>query len=109
MQVTVAYSPKARIVQEVTLTLVDGQTAAEALQASGLLAQYPELGSSSVAMGVWGRKVVATHVLHDADRLEVYRPLKVDPKVARRQRFEKQGAKRAGLFANKRPGGKSGY
>ena len=109
MQVTVAYSPKARIVQEVTLTLVDGQTAAEALQASGLLAQYPELGSSSVAMGVWGRKVVATHVLHDADRLEVYRALKVDPKVARRQRFEKQGAKRAGLFAKKRPGGKSGY
>lgn len=109
MQVTIAYSPVARTVHEVTFTLVDGQTATEALQASGFLAEYPELATSSVTLGVWGRKVGLTHVLHDLDRLEVYRPLKVDPKVARHQRFEKQGTKRAGLFAKKRPGGKAGY
>jgi putative ubiquitin-RnfH superfamily antitoxin RatB of RatAB toxin-antitoxin module len=48
-------------------------------------------------------------VLVDGDRLEVYRPLTVDPKVARRQRFVRQGAKTAGLFAKKRPGAKAGY
>jgi len=45
----------------------------------------------------------------EGDRLEVYRPLTVDPKVARRARFVRQGAKTAGLFANKRPGAKAGY
>ena len=37
--------------------------------------------------GVWGRKVSLAHVLQDQDRLEVYRALTVDPKVARRERF----------------------
>ena len=109
MQVTVAYSPKARTVLEIPVMLVQGQTAADALHASGLLAQFGELALGEFSMGVWGRKVGTSHVLQEADRLEVYRPLKVDPKVARRQRFEKQGAKRAGLFAKKRPGGKAGY
>jgi hypothetical protein len=39
----------------------------------------------------------------------VYRALKVDPKVARRERFARQGARTTGLFARQRPGGKSGY
>ena len=43
------------------------------------------------------------------DRVEVYRALKVDPKVARRERFAKQGARTTGLFASKRPGAKAGY
>jgi hypothetical protein len=48
-------------------------------------------------------------VLQDLDRVEIYRPLKVDPKVARRTRFVEQGARTAGLFARKRPGAKAGY
>jgi sulfur carrier protein len=43
------------------------------------------------------------------ERIEFYRPLRVDPKVARRERFARQGAKSAGLFAKKRPGAKAGY
>ena len=43
------------------------------------------------------------------DRVEIYRPLKVDPKVARRERFVRQGARATGLFARRRPGGKAGY
>jgi putative ubiquitin-RnfH superfamily antitoxin RatB of RatAB toxin-antitoxin module len=42
--------------------------------------------------------------LRDLDRIELYRPLKVDPKVARRERFQRQGARAAGLFARKRRG-----
>jgi putative ubiquitin-RnfH superfamily antitoxin RatB of RatAB toxin-antitoxin module len=41
--------------------------------------------------------------------VEIYRPLRVDPKVARRERFVKQGARTAGLFVKKRPGAKAGY
>ncbi|MCB2018938.1 MAG: RnfH family protein, partial [Hydrogenophaga sp.] len=47
--------------------------------------------------------------LRDGDRLELYRPLRVDPKVARRERFVGQGAKAAGLFSRRRPHSKSGY
>jgi putative ubiquitin-RnfH superfamily antitoxin RatB of RatAB toxin-antitoxin module len=59
--------------------------------------------------GVWGRLVRGDHVLQAGDRLEIYRPLLVDPKVARRERFTKQGARATGLFAKKRPGAKAGY
>ena len=38
-----------------------------------------------------------------------YRPLKVDPKVARRQRFKRQGKGRTGLFANRKSGSAAGY
>jgi uncharacterized protein len=48
-------------------------------------------------------------VLSDHDRLEIYRALQIDPKMARRERFKKQGAKSAGLFAKRRPGAKPGY
>jgi putative ubiquitin-RnfH superfamily antitoxin RatB of RatAB toxin-antitoxin module len=41
--------------------------------------------------------------------VEIYRGLLVDPKVARRERFRKQGARAAGLFAKRRPGAKPGY
>ena len=58
---------------------------------------------------VWGKPVERTYLLKDGDRLEVLRPLRVDPKVARRERFQKQGAKTAGLFAKRRAGAKPGY
>ena len=58
---------------------------------------------------VWGRKAHWQDLVQDADRLEWVRALKVDPKVARRERFRKQGARTAGLFAKRRPGAKPGY
>jgi putative ubiquitin-RnfH superfamily antitoxin RatB of RatAB toxin-antitoxin module len=59
--------------------------------------------------GIWGRKVPLSHVLKDGDRLEIYRPLRVDPKLARKQRFKGQGKGRTGLFARRRVGGVAGY
>ena len=59
--------------------------------------------------GLWGRSAPLTQALRDGDRVELYRPLTVDPKVARRERFARQGARTTGLFARRRPGGKSGY
>jgi hypothetical protein len=41
--------------------------------------------------------------------VELVRPLLVDPKVARRERFRRQGSRAAGLFAGRRPGSKPGY
>lgn len=108
--ITVVYSARPREVLELALQLEDGCTVAQALQASGLLAVLAGDGEPAAGQGVWGRKVALTHVLQDQDRLEVYRPLTVDPKVARRERFVRQGAKKAaGLFAKRRAGAKAGY
>jgi len=74
-----------------------------------LLTQFPELDVSRSVFGVWGRKAGPNQSLRDCDRIEIYRELKVDPKVARRERFVKQGARTTGLFAKKRLGAKAGY
>lgn len=108
--VTVVYSAKPRAVAERFLLLPQGCTVAQALQASGWLDGAVRDGLAAAGQGVWGRKVPLTHVLKDQDRLEIYRPLTVDPKVARRERFVGQGAKKAaGLFAQRRAGAKAGY
>jgi putative ubiquitin-RnfH superfamily antitoxin RatB of RatAB toxin-antitoxin module len=60
-------------------------------------------------VGVWGRRATPGQLLREGDRVEVCRPLLVDPKVARRERFQRQGARATGLFARRRPGGKQGY
>ena len=69
----------------IPLSLPAGSRAAEAVQASGLLARFPEL-SVLPPMAVFGRLVTATTVLGDGDRLELLRPLLADPKQRRRER-----------------------
>ena len=86
-----------------------GMTVAYAIRLSGLLTQFPELDISQSVVGVWGRKARPDQSLRDRDRIEIYRALQVDPKVARRERFVKQGARTTGLFAKKRLGAKAGY
>ena len=61
------------------------------------------------AYAVWGKRVELTTPLKDGDRLELLRPLTVDPKEARRLRFNQQGSRAAGLFAKRRQGSKAGY
>jgi putative ubiquitin-RnfH superfamily antitoxin RatB of RatAB toxin-antitoxin module len=61
------------------------------------------------AVGLAGRRVPPTQPLQAGDQLSLCRPLRVDPKTARRQRFTAQGTRRAGLFATRRPGAKPGY
>ena len=109
INVTVVYSAQAREVLELPLRLRPDRTVLQALQTSGLLVHRPDLDLATMSLGIWGRKVALTHPLRDQDRLEIYRPLRVDPKVARRERFVRQGARTAGLFTKKRPGAKAGY
>ncbi|MBX3587561.1 MAG: RnfH family protein [Ramlibacter sp.] len=109
IRVCVAYSDAPRSVHEWPLVLGTGATVAQAIQASGLQALLGGQLSRDMALGVWGRKAGPQQVLRDQDRVEIYRPLTVDPKVARRERFRKQGARGAGLFSQRRPGAKPGY
>lgn len=105
--ITVVVSTAPGKLLECELQLPEGATVADALRAMADQTGIPQ--SDQAVCGVWGRVVEAGQVLRANDRVEVYRPLTVDPKVARRERFARQGARTTGLFANRRPGGKAGY
>jgi putative ubiquitin-RnfH superfamily antitoxin RatB of RatAB toxin-antitoxin module len=108
--IALVYSPAPRKVREWALALPAGTTVAQALATSGIFDEFSELQQGGrPVVGIWGRKTSLGHGLLDGDRIEIYRGLRVDPKVARRERFTRQGAKSAGLFANIRPGAKAGY
>lgn len=84
--VTVVYSPHAGVVDEISLRLPLGASVEDAVRASGLPARYSALDMTTATLGVWGALRAPQDLLRDADRVEVYRPLVVDPKEARRRR-----------------------
>lgn len=109
MNITLVYASAPRLVHEQSLTIPEGCTVAQALGIAGWLERFPQIKDQHMALGLWGHKATPTSLLREGDRLEVYRVLRVDPKVARRERFVGQGARGTGLFARRRPGSKAGY
>lgn len=89
--VEVAYALPARQVV-VALALPAGSRARDALAASGLCAQFPDIDPATVRIGVFGRAVDPAQMLRDGDRVEIYRPLKADPKEVRRRRAAEAAA-----------------
>lgn len=68
--------------------LESGATIEQAVEASGLLSLAPELRHRAPDVGIWNRPARLDAVVHEGDRIEVYRPLTVDPKEARRLRAD---------------------
>jgi putative ubiquitin-RnfH superfamily antitoxin RatB of RatAB toxin-antitoxin module len=84
MRVWVVYAlPDRQPVQE--LELPESATVAEAVARSGLLQRFPEIGSRPLACAIYGRAVAESQVLRADDRVEILRPLQVDPKESRRR------------------------
>lgn len=104
-EVVLAWSPTYGEVYELVLQVPAGTRVADVLADHAAALGVAELA----VCGIWGRVVPPEQVLNDGDRLELYRSLTVDPKVARRERFARQGARTTGLFARHRPGSKAGY
>jgi len=96
VQVEVAAGlPERQVV--VSLTLREGATAEEAITAAELARRLPGLEVDLGRIGVFGKRVRPDHTLGEGDRVEVYRPLKADPKEVRRQlaELERRGDKGA--------------
>lgn len=72
----------------VTLQLPSGSTARQAVESSDLARLYPEIDLSQLKLGIFGRRIPEGHRLEDGDRVEIYRPLLIDPKESRRQRAQ---------------------
>jgi putative ubiquitin-RnfH superfamily antitoxin RatB of RatAB toxin-antitoxin module len=83
--VEVAYATPTRQVL-LKLEVPRGCTIEEAIGRSGIREEVPGLKVDPAAVGIFGRKSTLAQVLQDGDRVEIYRPLKADPKEARRQR-----------------------
>jgi len=90
IRVQVVYAlPKKQVV--VDLELPSGSTIRDAIRACGLTVPSPAEDSGTAnSLGVWGRIAMPEQVLRDRDRVEIYRPLVVDPKIARRLRSRRR-------------------
>jgi len=88
LKIEVCYAlPRAQTLIEVELP--QGATLGQAIDASGVLARHPEIDLAKQKTGVFGKLKPLDTVLADHDRVEIYRPLIVDPKAARLARVEK--------------------
>jgi len=90
LRIEVVFSPAPRVVWRWQGGLPVGSLLLDALNASGLRLAHPALDVEHCAAGVWGRAAALSQPLADGDRVEVYRPLLVDPKEARRLRYRRQ-------------------
>ena len=70
----------------VALRLPAGATLQQALEASGLLAKYPDIDLKKNKFGIFAKLSKPDALLRDRDRVEIYRPLIADPKEVRKQR-----------------------
>lgn len=68
------------------LAVEAGTTAREAVRISCIQNEFPEADIENAPLGIFGKAVKDDTVLRDKDRVEIYRPLLIDPKEARRLR-----------------------
>ncbi|EJJ6392691.1 RnfH family protein [Escherichia albertii] len=90
--VEVAYAlPERQYLQRVKLQ--EGATVEEAIRGSGLLELRTDIDLAKNKVGIYSRPAKLSDIVHDGDRVEIYRPLIADPKELRRQRAEKSANK----------------
>ena len=89
IEVEVACAEPARqIVKRISLS--PGATLREAVEVSGLAADFPLLAREPLDLGVFGRRMDPETAVRPGDRVEVYRPLLADPRESRRSRARRQ-------------------
>lgn len=86
IKVEVAYArPDQQII--IPLKVSQGCTVEQAVAMSDILSAFPEIDLTNInKVGVFGKLSKLDTVLHDGDRVEIYRPLLADPKEVRRRR-----------------------
>ena len=90
LSIEVVYAfPGRQVLRRVALP--GGSTVEDAIRASGLLEEFPEIDPNRV--GIYGKVAGRDTRLRDRDRVEIYRPLRADPKEIRRARAGERRAK----------------
>ena len=92
IKVSLSYAPALQADSMPILRALDveaGTTIGQAIELSGILQEAPEINLVTMPVGIYGKKKTLDTVLQPRDRIEIYRPLIADPKVARRRRAKK--------------------
>ncbi|KTD15121.1 Persistence and stress-resistance antitoxin PasI [Legionella gratiana] len=84
VKIEVVYVPLKKTVVHKILELKLGATVSDALHASEIYVTYPE--TRSFPVGIFSKQVSLDQVLKEGDRIEIYRPLILDPKENRRKK-----------------------
>lgn len=101
LRVTVVYlRPDFTFVR--TVECRQGARIGDAIEASGIRAEVPELRLATLDVGVFSRPRRLDDPLRDGDRVELYRPLSIDPKQARQLRVEARRRRKIELTARDR-------
>lgn len=74
----------------IQLEVEQGCTVEQVIQQSGIVSRYPEIVLTEASVGIFSKPVALQQELNPNDRVEIYRPLTIDPKEARRQRAKKK-------------------
>ena len=103
LPISLAYAPSATQSLYLEMEVAEGTTLLQALQQSGWLQQYPDLqqwcdehaqdeqiNNKTWAVGVFSQKKLLSYVLQAHDRIEIYRPLTIDPMRKRKKRAIRQ-------------------
>ncbi len=64
----------------------------DAIERSGILAQFPEIDLDTQKVGVFGKVLALETKLEDGDRVEIYRPLIADPKTLKARAKNEEAA-----------------
>lgn len=95
IQIEVAYArPDQQLLLPVRVAA--GSTVAQVIEASGVLAKFPEIDLAQNKVGIFGKLTKLDTVVRERDRIEIYRALIADPKEVRRQRAEEGKAMKKG-------------
>lgn len=76
-----------------TIQMPLGASVLEAVQQSGILEAFPEIDLEKNKVGLFGEFTTLSQILRDRDRIEIYRPLQIDPKQARVNRVKGKKAR----------------
>lgn len=92
--------PRPESVWRQELQLSPSGTVQQALAASGFFDDFPEWTAATVKVGIYGRQCALDRVLHNNERIEIYRPLVFDPMESRRRRaLHRQRTKQSGKMS----------
>ena len=92
INVEVAYAQPEK--QKILTVEIEPDTSVlQAVEKSGIMQEFPEINLDEVKMGVFGKAIKhESYVLQEGDRIEIYRPLLIDPKQSRKDRAAKAQA-----------------
>lgn len=87
LRVSVAFAYPDRQVL-LSTDLAEGATLRDAIERSGIREKVPEIDLDTMRVGIFGKLKDLDETVRSGDRVEIYRPLKADPKEARRARAQ---------------------